>query len=134
MQDVEIIRGGQGEEIAYLVRSEYRPGATTFVTPPEHKQQVGFIVYPEGGEVARHRHKKLPRNLVGTSEVVVIKKGRCEIDLYGTDGAHIATRELAEGDLILILDGGHAMRMLEDTMLLEVKQGPYAGVDDKEHF
>lgn len=134
MQDVEIIKGGQGEEIAYVVRSGYRPEATTFVTPPEHKQQVGFIVYPEGGEVARHRHKKLPRNLVGTSEVVLIRQGRCQIDLYDTDGAHLATRELGEGDLILILDGGHAMRMLEDTMLLEVKQGPYAGVDDKEHF
>ena len=134
MQQLEIITGSAGEEIAYVIRAGYRPAATTFVTPPEHKQQVGFIVYPQGGQVARHRHKKLERSLVGTSEVVLVKDGRCEIDLYDLGGDLIATRELGTGDLILIVDGGHAMRMLEDTMLLEVKQGPYAGVDDKEHF
>ena len=46
----------------------------------------------------------------------------------------IATRELATGDVMLMVGGGHGFRMLEDTVLLEVKQGPYTGVAEKERF
>ena len=35
---------------------------------------------------------------------------------------------------MLMIDGGHGFRMLEDTVFLEVKQGPYTGVDEKERF
>ena len=30
--------------------------------------------------------------------------------------------------------GGHGFCMLEDTVLLEIKQGPYTGLEEKEHF
>jgi hypothetical protein len=30
--------------------------------------------------------------------------------------------------------GGHGYRMLEETVLLEVKQGPYTGVEERELF
>jgi hypothetical protein len=33
-----------------------------------------------------------------------------------------------------MVGGGHGFHMLEDTVLLEVKQGPYTGIDEKEHF
>ena len=38
------------------------------------------------------------------------------------------------GDIILLVSGGHDFLMLEDTEMIEVKQGPYAGDDDKERF
>jgi hypothetical protein len=38
---------------------------------------------------------------------------------------------LGPGDLAVLLDGGHAFEMLEDTVLLEVKPGPFGGADDK---
>jgi hypothetical protein len=39
---------------------------------------------------------------------------------------------LEPGDLLLNLIGGHSFDMLEETTLLEIKQGPYAGARDKE--
>jgi hypothetical protein len=33
-----------------------------------------------------------------------------------------------------MVGGGHGFRIKEDTVLLEIKQGPYLGVDDKELF
>ena len=48
--------------------------------------------------------------------------------------ALVATRELLPGDIMLMVGGGHGFRMLEDTVLLEVKQGPYTGLDEKERF
>jgi mannose-6-phosphate isomerase-like protein (cupin superfamily) len=130
---VEIIADGD-RPLVYIISASMVPDATTFLTPPEFKQQVGFVVYPTGGEVKRHRHLALERHLVGTSEVLVVRSGRCEIDVYTEKGDLVATRELRAGDVMLMVGGGHGFRMLEDTVLLEIKQGPYTGLDEKEHF
>jgi hypothetical protein len=42
---------------------------------------------------------------------------------------------LNSGDTILLASGGHGFEMLEDTEMLEIKQGPYSGVtNDKTHI
>lgn len=124
----------KGTTLAYIIRRELNPNQTTFLTPPEFKQQVGFVVYPSGGEIQRHVHRALERHLVGTSEVLILRQGRCEIDLYNNERQLVATHELRQGDIMLMVDGGHGFRMLEDTVFLEVKQGPYTGLDEKERF
>lgn len=124
----------EDQPLAYIIRAEVAPDKTTFVTPPEFKQQVGFVVYPKGGEIKRHVHVPLERHLVGTSEVLVIRSGLCEIDIYNDERELVATRELRPGDVMLMVGGGHGFRMLEDTVFLEVKQGPYTGLQEKEVF
>lgn len=133
MEPIEKITD-QNQVLCVLIRAELVLDKTTFLTPPEYKQQVGFVVYPKGGEITRHTHVALPRQLMGTSEVLIVKKGHCLIDIYNDARELIATRELREGDLMLMVGGGHGFRMLEDTVLLEVKQGPYTGLDEKERF
>ena len=123
-----------GKLLACIIRAEINPEKTTFLTPSEFNLQVGFVVYPVGGEIARHIHRPLERHIVGTSEVLVVKKGQCQIDIYNDARELVATRELRAGDLLLLVDGGHGFRMLEDTIFLEVKQGPYIGLDEKEQF
>lgn len=123
-----------GQPLAYIIRAALMPDRTTFVTPNDFKQQVGFVVYPAGGEIVRHVHRPLERHLIGTSEVLIVRKGRAEIDVYDDDRTLVATRELREGDVMLMVGGGHGFRILEDTVFLEVKQGPYTGIDEKERF
>jgi hypothetical protein len=132
-QTFEII-GKDGVELCYIVSARFEPESTTFVTRPELKQQVGFIKYEAGGQVPRHVHTQLERHLVGTSEVVLVRRGSCRLEIYGDDRRLVATRDLGRGDLILMIAGGHAFTMHEDTVLLEVKQGPYIGLDEKERF
>jgi len=122
------------QPLAYILRPNPLPCQTTFITPPEFKQQVGFIVYPAGGEVKRHLHLPLERHLVGTSEVLVLQKGHCLADIYNDDRELVATRELIAGDVMLMVGGGHGFRILEDTVFLEIKQGPFLPVAEKEHF
>ena len=133
MEPVERITWND-KPLAYIIRAEMNPEKTIFLTPPEFNFQVGFIVYPAGGEIARHVHRPLERHIVGTSEVLVVKKGRCLIDIYNDDRELVATRELRAGDVMLMVGGGHGFRMLEDTVFLEIKQGPYTGMDEKERF
>jgi hypothetical protein len=130
---IENINNGD-QPLAYIIRASFLPEQTTFLTPSEFKQQVGYIVYPAGGEIARHVHKPLERHLVGTSEVILVKKGRCLLDIYNDERELVATRELGPGDLMLMVSGGHGFRILEDTVLLEIKQGPYTGMEEKERF
>jgi len=120
--------------LAIIIRNNLVPQKTTFLTPNDYKQQIGFIVYPAGGEVPRHVHRPLPRQLVGTSEVLLVRQGHCVADIYNDERELIASRELCEGDVILLVAGGHGFRMLADTVLLEVKQGPYTGIEEKERF
>ena len=56
------------------------------------------------------------------------------MDVYNDQRELVATRELRQGDLMLMVGGGHGFRMQEDTVFLEVKQGPYTGLDEKERF
>jgi hypothetical protein len=133
MEHVEHILSDE-KPLAYIIRAEMCPDKTTFVTPPEFKQQVGFVVYPAGGEIHRHDHVPLERRLIGTSEVLVVQRGRCEVDIYDDERQLVTTRELRRGDIMLMVGGGHGFRMLEDTVFLEIKQGPYTGVDEKERF
>lgn len=95
---------------------------------------MGFVVYPAGGEIAKHIHLALERHLVGTSEVLVLLKGRCLIDVYNTEKELVATRDLKAGDVILMVGGGHGFQVQEDTVFLEIKQGPYLDVEEKERF
>jgi hypothetical protein len=133
MQYVEQIACDE-KPLAYIIRAEMRPAKTTFVTPPDFKQQVGFVVYPAGGAIQRHDHRPIVRHLVGTSEVLVVQNGRCEIDIYNDNRQLVATRELRRGDIMLMVGGGHGFRMLEDTVFLEIKQGPYTGEAEKQRF
>ncbi|HTW93006.1 MAG TPA: hypothetical protein VMH22_15050 [bacterium] len=124
----------QGQTLCMIVRAAQLPERTTFLTPPEFKQQVGFVVYPAGGKIVPHLHLQLERHLVGTSEVLIIERGRCLLDVYNDSKKLVATCELQVGDLMLMVGGGHGFRMLEDTVFLEVKQGPYLNVVEKERF
>ncbi|MCB0253743.1 MAG: hypothetical protein KDI55_08440 [Anaerolineae bacterium] len=133
MDSIEHIRWND-QPLCYIIRASFLPENTTFLTPPEFKQQVGFVVYPTGGEIKRHVHRPLERHLVGTSEVLVVKQGRCLIDIYNEERELVTTREMFPGDVMLMVGGGHGFRMLEDTIFLEIKQGPYSGLDEKEQF
>jgi hypothetical protein len=131
--DIETIEHGD-ETLAYIVRASNAPETTVFATPDHCVQQVGFIVHHAGFEIARHFHEPIKRAIVGTPEVLVVRQGRCEIDIYNSNEQLVATRELHSDDVMIMVGGGHGFRMVEDTILLEVKQGPYFGPDEKRQF
>ncbi len=133
MEHMENITDG-GTLLACIIREKMRPEKTTFLTPPEANFQAGFVVYPAGGEIARHAHLPLERHINSTSEVIIVREGHCEVDIYNDKREVAATRELRAGDMVIMLAGGHGFRLLEDTVLCEVKQGPYLGLEEKERF
>jgi len=48
--------------------------------------------------------------------------------IYSTREEKLADLEVKEGDVIILLRGGHGYTILEDgTQVLEIKNGPYLG-------
>jgi hypothetical protein len=133
MSAIESISQGQ-TAIAYVVRADATGATTSFFTGDDATFQAGFVVYPAGGSVVPHIHLPVVRTIVGTSELLLVRRGRCIVDIYGDDQTLLASRQLETGDLVISVGGGHGFRMLEDTVLFEVKQGPYGGAAEKERF
>jgi hypothetical protein len=131
---MELIKTKDNILTSIIIRREYQPSETTFITSPDLAQQVGFVVYPAGGVIKRHLHKNVDRQNISSSEALIVRQGRLEIDIFDQNKVLLATRELQAGDFVLMVSGGHGFRILEATILLEVKLGPYAGPSDKELF
>ncbi|MEZ5566186.1 MAG: WbuC family cupin fold metalloprotein [Gammaproteobacteria bacterium] len=131
--DIETIKSDD-QILAMVIRHSYSPTKTTFVTPHEFNQQVGFIVYPKGTTIPRHRHLPQERKIIGTSEVILVKSGRCQLEIFDNAGTSVRRVGLTAGDLVILSGGGHGFALEEDTVLVEVKQGPFVAGDDKVHF
>jgi len=130
---VERISDGQ-EVLAILIRHELEPERTAFLTSPEYRQQVGFVVAAAGSEIPRHDHRPIERFLRGTSECLIVRRGKSEVTFYGRDRREVCRRVVSRGDVLVLVEGGHGFRQIEDTVFLEIKQGPYPGVDEKDRF
>ena len=52
--------------------------------------------------------------------------------MYGN--GNCLRRDYQQGDVILLSSGGHGFEMLENSEIIEVKQGPFAGNIDKTRF
>ncbi len=120
--------------IAIIIYSQYRENGITFFTPHSFSQQLAAMHHPKGHKIQAHIHKPVPRSVKYTQETLFIKKGKVKINFYNEQKKYLYARTLQSGDVILLVSGGHDFEMLEDTDIVEVKQGPYIENEDKERF
>ncbi|MBI5602361.1 MAG: hypothetical protein HY879_03325 [Deltaproteobacteria bacterium] len=120
--------------IAIIVRNGFSQPGVNFFSPFEFSQQLGLLVHPSGHEVKPHVHNLIARDVRVTQEVLYVIYGKIEISLYRENKEFLLSRILNQGDTVLLAYGGHGIKILEPSKLLEVKQGPYAGMEDKEFF
>ena len=90
--------------------------------------------HPAGKVIDGHVHNMVHRNVVLTQEVLFIKKGTLRVDFYDEYEDYLESKDLHAGDIILLVSGGHGFQVLEEVEMVEVKQGPYAGDQDKKRF
>ncbi len=122
------------EPLALIIRADFSEPGIHFFTPASFSQQVAVMRHPKGKKIAAHVHNLVNRQVLYTQEVLWIRKGKVRVNLYNSQLAFISAPVLCEGDLILLCGGGHSFEMLEETTMVEVKQGPYAGENDKTRF
>jgi uncharacterized protein YjlB len=120
--------------IAIIIKADFRKEGIAFFTPDHFSQQLGYMNRPKGYIIEPHVHHEVHRHVFRTQEVLFLKRGRVKVDLYGDDRSYINSRILEKGDVILLASGGHGIEVLEQSEIIEVKQGPYSGDRDKERF
>ena len=124
----------QGRTLAMLLRTAFQTDGIQFFTPDDFSQQLAYMNRPQGYVIAPHVHNSVPREVHFTKEVLFIKSGKIRVDFYDDDQNYLESRILFQGDVVLLAFGGHGFEMLEDSEIIEVKQGPYAGEADKTRF
>jgi hypothetical protein len=131
--EIEFI-GDRENPMAILVKANASVEGIDFFTPESFSQQLGLMSRKKGYLVPAHSHNRVSRTISQTQEVLLLRKGRILVTIFGDDLSVASEIEMTSGDVILLAHGGHKIEMLEDSEILEVKQGPYAGPNDKTHF
>lgn len=122
------------ELVAIIIRNNFDKEGIEFVTPGDFSQQMAYMHHREGHQIIPHFHNEVKRTVHYTQETLVIKKGKVKVNFYDNDRMYLKNTVLEEGDVILLAGGGHGFEILEETVMIEIKQGPYAGDADKTRF
>ncbi len=120
--------------LSVIIRANYKSDGIEFFTPDDFSQQLAYMNRAKDYVIPPHVHNAVQRDVHFTQEVLVIKSGKVRVDYYDDDRNYLESRVLHKGDVVLLAYGGHGFEMLEDSEIIEVKQGPYAGEMDKIRF
>lgn len=100
-----------------------------FLTNNDSFVQVGTWKYEKGKILDAHYHNTFERKSYITQEVVLVLEGKIICNLYTTNGEFIASEEIRENQLIIQFQGIHEYEILDNSKVLEIKNGPYFGPD-----
>lgn len=120
--------------LAIIIKNEYSKDGVEFFTPNDFSQQLAYMSHKKGKVIDAHTHNIIPREVNYTKEVLVIRKGKLRVDFYENNQTYIKSREISQGDVILLAYGGHGFEVIEDCEMIEIKQGPFLGEKDKVRF
>ncbi len=129
MSKSEKIQSADGTTIAIIARAIFGKKRGNFFSQEDFPLQLGISHYKKGDKIRPHRHIDKELVIDKIQEIVHFESGRAIVNLYDLKGTKFKSIELSMGDTIFFVEGGHGFTMLEDTQLIEVKQGPYLGKD-----
>jgi mannose-6-phosphate isomerase-like protein (cupin superfamily) len=130
---IERIESG-GALLALILRRHRIQDGISFYTGGEAALQLGSMRRPKGYQIAPHLHKPAERTIQYTQEVVYVQSGRVRVDFFDDTKIYLRSMMLEPGDFVLLARGGHGFEFIEEGELIEIKQGPYVGEQDKERF
>lgn len=121
-------------QLAIIIKSSYQKEGVDFFTPNDYSQQLAYMSHKKGKKIDAHVHNIVTREVHLTQEVLVIRKGKIRVDFYTQERVYFESEILEQGDVILLANGGHGFEVIEDVEIIEIKQGPYLGDEDKTRF
>jgi cupin fold WbuC family metalloprotein len=112
------------------VRVRRFPNApTTSVSAPESALQLLLMRRAKGSVARAHRHIPQERKTDVLQECIVVVKGKLRYDFFDDAGKFFRGVEVAAGEAMLVLGVAHAVEFLEDSLVYELKNGPF--IEDK---
>jgi mannose-6-phosphate isomerase-like protein (cupin superfamily) len=135
-KDMEMIERITYKEkiLSIIIRLDYKSEGINFFTPDDFSQQLAYMNREKNYIIAPHVHNSVQRDIHYTQEVLIIKSGKVRVDFYNDNKDYLESKVLYQGDVVLLANGGHGFSMLENSEIIEIKQGPYVGEMDKVRF
>jgi hypothetical protein len=130
---IEIIEDG-GTRLAEIIRADVRVESPTFFSPAESSFQFGLLAHARGFTEPPHFHRPITRTITDMQQMFVVQRGVVAVQLYTDDGRLIREVILGAGDAIVLIQGIHAIRVIEDMQCISVKQGPFLGTEQDKVF
>ena len=119
--------------LAIIVKHGEIKDKLNFITPENFPLQVGIHNREKDTYVKPHRHLNYDKlENFPVQEIFYIESGKIKVGLYH-GGEKAKEIILSKGDLI-ILNSGHDVQFLEDSKMIEIKQGPYRGVEKEKVY
>lgn len=120
----------------YITVDDIKPGLISLTNDNEFLQVVAWGHYEKGKYLQDHWHNEFERTALRTYEAIYVVKGAIEARLFDLDLIPVETITVKQGELLILLESAHGYTILEDdTTVLEIKNGPFMGVDkDKTKF
>jgi len=117
---------------ATIIRHDYKSTGIKFFTPEKSPQQLGYMNREKGYMIKPHRHECVEKTITHSFETLVVKSGKIKVAIYDENDDYFTETIITTGDVIMIGDCGHGFEMLEDSEMIEIKQGPYvSGLDTR---
>jgi hypothetical protein len=125
---IEVIEH-KGTRYAEVLRAKAMVTTTRFFSPAESSMQFGLLAHGAGFVEPAHVHHPVQREIGDLQQMFVVQRGVVAVDFFDADGKKHSEVILRAGDAILLVDGAHSVRVLEDMQCISVKQGPFLGVE-----
>lgn len=119
-----------GTYYAEIIWADSTAKISQFCSPAKTSMQFGLLAHEAGFIEPAHFHKPVERKINNLAQMLVVQKGKLAIDFFTLKGEKFREVELCPGDAILLVDGPHAVRVLEDMQCVSVKQGPFLGAEN----
>ena len=125
----EIVK--DGKRYGILAKNKNFPDGLHFYTKDTDFIQVGTWNYNKCQMLKAHSHKVYKRESDITQELVFVKSGSLMVRIFDDNADGFFQEILNQGDFLILFSGGHSYEILENnTEVLEVKNGPYPGLEN----
>ena len=119
-----------GVRYAEIIWASSSTPKTRFCSPDDGSMQFGLLAHEAGFVEAAHYHKPVERKIMNLAQMFVVQKGKIAIDFFTPAGQKFREIVVGVGDAVLLIDGAHSLRVLEDMQCVSVKQGPFLGMEN----
>lgn len=114
--------------IARHITGEDLKSGLAFFTEESDYLQVGSWRYEKGRKLPAHIHNYVKREINRTQECIVVMAGSVKVILYDEDGEFLEEARVNSGEAMALFSGGHGYEIIDDdTIVFEIKNGPYSG-------
>ena len=122
------LRDNSGLVVAFVLNTDdyIQWKGKQFFSDSDDSIQIGSLFFKKDAAVSPHLHKKRYVGMVAPMEVLVVVQGEAVAHIYDNNKNEIAIEVLHSGDVLVQRTGGHGFKFVtSDTLILEVKSGPY---------